>query len=44
MTGERTDRHPEFDRFIQEYVDQHNAEVEEHNSQLDKLSFPDLFE
>lgn len=44
MSGERLDRHPDFDKFLQQYVDKENQGIYEYNNKIDQLEYKDLFE
>ena len=44
MTGERTDRHPLFDQFLQQYVDKENETIKRFNDNVDNIEYHDLFE
>ncbi|XP_067934023.1 dynein axonemal assembly factor 9-like [Watersipora subatra] len=44
MMGERSNRHPLFNQFLQEHVDKENEAIREYNIKVDSTHYDDLFE
>lgn len=44
MSGEKQSKHPEFNTFLQQYVDEENESIREYNAQIGDVVFHDLFE
>lgn len=43
MTGERSQKHPSLDKFVQAYLDQKNAEIEKFNNRIESDAYVDLW-
>ncbi|XP_062515899.1 dynein axonemal assembly factor 9-like [Corticium candelabrum] len=44
MDGEKSDKHPCLDQFIDDFLDAQNKEIDRHNSELDQNAVADMFE
>lgn len=44
MMGERMSEHPDFQKFLQEFVDKKNETIRAYNNEIDKIEYHDLFD
>lgn len=44
MLGEHRDRHPDFERFLDEYIAKENGAITKYNQSVDSMDYRDLFE
>lgn len=44
MTGEKSSQHPEFSKYLEEYVCRENESIRLHNEEIDRMELHDLFE
>ncbi|CAH1782475.1 unnamed protein product [Owenia fusiformis] len=44
MTGEKSDKHPDMDKFIADYLTEVNNKIDKHNADIDAQVYLDLFD